>query len=430
MLVSEHLEQKDRYKQPSISPAIAKLEKVVFIASFPPRQCGIATFTNDVIAAVTGRNPLIEPLVVAMDEQPTPALRNYPPMVKFVVPQYHQAAYGRAASFINGSGAQILCVQHEFGLFGGAAGEWLLDLLKKVKLPVVTVLHTVLTEPEPHYRRVLLELARLSSKLVVMTHTAARLLQEVYHIPSHKLTVIHHGVPDVPFAPSDEAKIGLGLAGRTVLSTFGLINQGKGIEYVLDALPPVVVRHPELVYLVLGGTHPVVRQHEGESYRERLEARVYDLGLQDHVRFENRYLDFDELCGYLAATDVYLTPYLSLDQIVSGTLAYALGFGKAIISTPYLYAEEALAEGRGLLVASRDNASITTALLDLLDNPGRLAQIQRAAYAYGHEMAWPNIGEQYGLVFRESDYDLKQDEELAQPALQHSAIAFKFGLPT
>jgi glycosyltransferase involved in cell wall biosynthesis len=376
--------------------------KIAFISSFPPRQCGLATFTNDVIKAVTGQFPSFEPVVIALGE---PGLngpgRKYPPLVNFRLDQNDRAAYTRAASFINQSGIELLCVQHEFGLYGGEAGEWLVELLRQVKVPVVTVLHTVLAEPEAAYRRVTLELVKLSKKLVVLTHTARRLMQAVYKVPSRQLAVIYHGVPDVPVMMTGVAKTRLGLEGRRVLSTFGLINKGKGIEYAIEALPPLVERYPDLLYLVLGQTHPQVRQQEGESYRHSLEERVAKLGLQNHVRFVNRYLDFDGLCQYLSATDIYLTPYLGRDQIVSGTLAYALGFGKAIVSTPYLYAEEALAEGRGLLVQWCDSQSISAALLELLSNPGRFRQIQKAAYDYGHQMAWPNIGRQYGNLFLE-----------------------------
>ncbi len=372
--------------------------KIAFLSSFPPRQCGIATFSSDVIQAITRQARDIQPIVIAMEEPNSP-IRDYPEIVKFTLPQNKRPAYQQAAAFINQSGAQVLCVQHEFGLFGGEAGEWLLELLKQVKLPVVTIMHTVLAEPEPSYRRVTLGLVKLSQKIVVLTNTAKRLMQQVYNVPSTQLEVIYHGVPDVPFASTTEAKARLGLEGRTVLSTFGLINKGKGIEYAIEALPPLVERYPDLLYLVLGETHPVVRQHEGESYREHLIARVNKLGLQNHVRFENRYLTFDDLCHYLAATDIYLTPYLGLDQIVSGTLAYALGFGKAIISTPYLYAEEALADKRGMLVNQRDSTTITAALLELLSKPAQLRQLQLAAYRYGHQMAWPNIGNQYVSVF-------------------------------
>jgi glycosyltransferase involved in cell wall biosynthesis len=379
---------------------LGAIHKAAFIGSFPPRQCGIATFTNDVIQAISQQAPHFKPVVIAMEEQ-NDLKREYPDLVKFVLPQHKRTAYQQAADYINQSGAQVLCVQHEFGLFGGAAGEWLLNLVERVNMPVVTVMHTVLAEPDPEYRRVTLELISLSQRVVVLSQTAAQLMREVYKIPSHKLEIIYHGVPDVPLTPTAVAKTGLGLEGRTVLSTFGLINKGKGIEYAIEALPPVVERHPELLYLVLGGTHPVVRQLEGENYREYLEAKVRTLGLQNHVQFENRYLDFNDLCNYLAATDIYLTPYLNRDQIVSGTLAYALGFGKAVISTPYLYAEEVLAYQRGILVKCHDSTNITTALLRLLDNPTQLAQMQRAAYAYGHKMAWPNIGRQYLGLFKQ-----------------------------
>jgi glycosyltransferase involved in cell wall biosynthesis len=376
--------------------------KIAFLSSFPPRQCGLATFTNDVIKAVADQFPSFEPVVIALSEPgQNERDRKYPALVNFRLPQHDKAAYSRAARFINQRGVQLLCVQHEFGLYGGEAGEWLLELLQQVKVPVVTVLHTILAEPDAAYRRVTLELVKLSRKLVVLTHTAKHLMQEVYKVPSKKLVVIYHGVPDVPVSLTRAPKARLGLEGRRILSTFGLINKGKGIEYAIEALPPLVERYPDLLYLVLGQTHPQVREQDGESYRQNLEERVAKLGLHNHVRFVNRYLDFDDLCQYLAATDIYLTPYLGRDQIVSGTLAYALGFGKAIVSTPYLYAEEALAEGRGMLVKWCDSPSISEALLELLSNPGRFRQIQKAAYDYGHQMAWPNIGQQYGNIFLE-----------------------------
>jgi glycosyltransferase involved in cell wall biosynthesis len=377
----------------------ARLKKVAFLGSFPPRQCGIATFTCDVIQSVTYQSPAIEPIVIAMEEPRAESEREYPEMVKFVLPQNERSCYLEAAKFINRSGAQLLCVQHEFGLFGGEAGEWLLDILEQVRIPVVTVFHTVLPEPAPEYYRVTRELTRVSQQVVVLTNTAAQIIQQVYKVPGQKLSVIYHGVPNVPFMPTQTSKALLGLGNRTVLSTFGLINKGKGIEYAIKALPPVVERHPELIYLVLGGTHPLVRKHEGERYRESLEALVRQLGLEKHVHFENRYLDFDDLCRYLKATDIYLTPYLGREQIVSGTLAYALGFGKAIISTPYLYAKEALGDGRGVLVDWQESSGITAALLRWLDNPAQLAQVQRTAYNYGHEMAWPKIGRQYLNLF-------------------------------
>jgi glycosyltransferase involved in cell wall biosynthesis len=375
-------------------------KKVAFLSSFPPRQCGIATFSHDVIEAVVKQMPECEPIVVAMEEPTSDQNRRYPKLVKFVLPQLEQSAYQQAANFINQSGAQLLCVQHEFGLFGGTAGTWLLELLRAVKLPIVVVLHTVLADPQPEYRRATLELVKLAAKVVVLTQTAQQLMQEVYSVPSQKLEVIYHGVPDVAFAATTEAKARLGLEGYFVLSTFGLINRGKGIEYAIEALVPLVEQHPDLLYLVLGQTHPLVRQHEGESYREHLIEYVNKLGLQNNVHFENHYLDFEDLCHYLAATDIYLTPYLGLDQIVSGTLAYALGFGKAIISTPYLYAQEALAANRGLLVKPRDSNSITTALRGLIDNPVQLSHLRETAYAYGHQMAWPYIGKQYAELFK------------------------------
>jgi len=373
--------------------------RVAFLASFPPRQCGIATFTSDVIQAVVQQSPQIKPIVIALENTKAAQGLDYPAMVKHVLPQYNLAEYRATAEFINHSGAEVLCVQHEFGLYGGEAGEWLLDILKRVEIPIVSVLHTVLPHPTADYLRVMQEIGRYSRKMVVMTQTSAQLMQDAYGIKKHQLEVIYHGVPDVPLRSTEAAKDKLNLTGRTVLATFGLINKGKGIEYALEALPTVVARYPQVKYLVLGGTHPVVRQNEGESYRESLEARVRELGLDNHVQFENRFLDFEDLCSYLAATDIYLTPYLGKEQIVSGTLAYALGFGKAVISTPYLYAQEVLANKRGLLVDWQDSASISAALLRLLDNPTLLAETRQAAYQYGHQMAWPNVGRQYAELF-------------------------------
>lgn len=381
-------------------PDLARMEKVAFVASYPPRQCGIATFSSDLIRAIRLNVPQVEALVVAMENQPGGPKRAYGEEVRLVIPQTDRASYTQAARYINHSGAQIVCIQHEFGLFGGEAGKWLLDLVKQVDIPVVTVLHTVFTEPEPAYCYVTLELARLSDKLVVMTNLSKQLLHQVYGIPLPKINVIYHGVPDVTFVQTAEAKARLGLEGRSVLSTFGLISRGKGIEYVLEALPPIVTTHPEVLYLGLGQTHPLVREYEGESYREWLMEQVIGLNLQNHVRFENRYLDFEDLCRYLMATDLYLTPYLGREQAVSGTLAYALGFGKAIISTPYLYAQEALAQGRGILVGWHDSRAITKALDHLLDDPRQLHQLEKAAYAYGHQMAWPVIGRQYLELFK------------------------------
>ena len=387
-------------------------QRVAFLASFPPRQCGIATFTSDLIEAVVKHNPKVKPIVIALENDELAGTHlAYPAFVKFMLPQHQHEVYRQAAEFINQSGAEVLCVQHEYGLYGGEAGEWLLELLKQVRIPIVTVLHTVLPEPTPAYFRVTRELTQLSNRVVVMTHTAARLMQEVYGLKPAQLSVIYHGVPDVPFTSTEGAKAALGLNDRLVLSTFGLINKGKGIEYVLEALPAVVGKYPQLKYLVLGGTHPVVKEREGERYRESLQARVQALGLNDHVQFENRYLDFTDLCTYLAATDIYLTPYLGREQIVSGTLAYALGFGKVVISTPYLYAQEVLANKRGSLVEWQDSKSISTALLRYLDNPDLLNDTRQAAYNYGHKMAWPNVGRQYVNLFT----------ELAQPILPVAA---------
>jgi glycosyltransferase involved in cell wall biosynthesis len=373
--------------------------RTLFMGSFPPRECGIATFTKDVVdsfdAAFHTKSEII-----AIDE-PGGDVRHYGPEIVARLMEEDRDSYRYVASVINAHPAELLNIQHEYGLFGGERGEWLIDLLKLVEKPIAMTLHTILPEPDEQMLRVTRELCANVSSVVALSETGKRLLETVYGIAGEQIVVIHHGVPDVPFRPTDNAKASFGVGQRMVISTFGLINRGKGLEFAIDAMREVVKNHPEALYLILGETHPVVRRQEGESYRESLQAKIAEYGLKNNVTLVDKYLDFDELVNYLAATDIYLTPYLNPTQIVSGTLAYAVGCGKAIVSTPYLYAEEVLAHNRGFLCNFRDADSIAKYVGALLDDPALRRSTERRAYRFGRQMTWPHVAAAYGSLFAE-----------------------------
>lgn len=372
---------------------------VLLLGTYPPRECGIATFTADVKASFDGAFAARTD-VIAIDE-PGGESRRYPPEVVTRLREQDRYSYREIARFIDRHPASLLNIQHEYGLFGGERGEWLVDLLDAVNKPVVITLHTVLPEPDEVMLRVTRELCARSASVVSLSATGRDLLERVYGVDPKSLRVIHHGVPDVPLVPTDIAKASFGIDQRTVISTFGLINRGKGLEYAIDAMREVVKAHPEVLYLILGETHPVVRRKEGESYRESLQEMVRSYGLQYNVQLVDKYLDFDELVSYLQATDIYLTPYLNPVQIVSGTLAYAVGCGKAIVSTPYLYAQELLAYGRGFLCEFRDARSIAESVSALLDDPSLRHATERRAYRFGRQMTWPHVAREYGRLFSE-----------------------------
>ncbi len=379
--------------------AMAAVPRVLLLGSYPPRECGIATFTHDVVTSFD-RAFGTKSEVIAIDE-PGGEARRYGTNVVARLSEQDRYSYKEVAKFINSHPAELLNIQHEYGLFGGERGEWLVDLMESVTKPIVITLHTVLPEPDETMLRVTRALCSQASKVVSLSGTGRDLLERVYGIDPERLRLIHHGVPDVPFQSTDAAKASFGIGQRRVISTFGLINRGKGLEYAIEAMRDVVRRHPEALYLILGETHPVVRRQEGESYRESLQEMVRQLGLQNNVQLVDKYLDFDELVSYLAATDIYLTPYLNPVQIVSGTLAYAVGCGKAIVSTPYLYAEELLAHNRGFLCNFRDASSIAQKLTMLLDDPSLRRSTERRAYRFGRQMTWPHVAEEYGRLFLE-----------------------------
>lgn len=370
---------------------------VAYVATYPPSECGIATFTRDLVTSVAKYTPFSNHMVCAVKRGQE--IEPYERIVQCQIPRDDLGSYKLAATFLNNSAVDIVSIQHEFGIFGGPDGAYVLNLVENIEKPVVVTLHTVLHEPSPGQRDVMMKLAEIADMFVVMVRTGRKILLENYGIDPRKVTIIQHGVPNVHRVSSMSVKRALGMADKQILSTFGLINRGKGIEYVIEALPAIVEKRPNVVYLVLGETHPGVRSFEGETYRNSLLDTIERLNLQNHVRFNNRFLTLEELVRYLCATDVYVTPYLNRDQIVSGTLAYALGCGKAIVSTPYLYAEEVLADGRGVLVDFRSSEAIATAVNRLLDNPSEKETMENLAYRYGRRTAWFNVAVDYLDLF-------------------------------
>lgn len=371
--------------------------EVAYVATYPPTECGIATFTHDSLSAIRKFTPFSSPLVVAMN-YPGETVP-YPDEVKFEIDKAIPEDYDAAARFINESSVSVLHIEHEFGIFGGDTGEYVLRLMEQVKKPMVATLHTVLANPNDKQREVVERMGQLVRYFIVMIDTGRQILIDNYNVDPDKIVMIPHGVPNVRRRASDTAKKQLGLEGRSVISTFGLISRGKGLEYAIEAMAPVVEKHPDVIYLVLGETHPAVRKEQGEEYRNSLNEIVRKHGLQRHVRFNNHFLSLDELVRYLSATDIYITPYLSRDQITSGTLAYAIGCGKAIISTPYLYAEEMLGEGRGLLVPFRDSEAISEAFIRLLEDAPYRRQLEGATYRFGRRTTWYNVAIEHLNLF-------------------------------
>ena len=371
-------------------PEADGIRRVALLGNHLPRQCGIATFTTDLSDAIAMVEPELDCFVLAMNDGLQ--RHTYPGRVRFELPDNDVGAYTRAADFLNVNAVDVLCVQHEYGIFGGKGGGHLLTLLRQLRMPIVTTLHTILATPNLHQRRVMDELIELSDRLVVMTAGGAELLREVHGVVEDKIDVIPHGIPSVPFAGS---KNRLGVEGRPLILTFGLLSPDKGIEHVVDALPTILASYPDVVYIVLGATHPHILERDGETYRLMLEDRAKRLGVDGNVIFHNRFVSQSELSEFLAAADIYITPYLNPEQITSGTLAYALGAGKAVISTPYAYARELLADDRGILVPWKDASAIASEITGLLDDPERRMRMRRRAAAHGKAMLWPAVARAY-----------------------------------
>lgn len=375
--------------------------RIVFVSSSLPRRCGIATFTADLMAAVKAADPRVVCTVAAIDE-PNEA-RLYGGAVRWRIRQGEASNYRAAAEAINRSSADIVNVQHEFGLYGtwtdGVYEDHLRPFLEALRKPVITTLHTVPPEPTLSMREAIRSAAEMSDAIVVMAELATGILAEAYGIAQVPV-VIPHGMPAIRPHGRSWMKKKLGVPHRTIISTFGLVDPRKGIEYMIEAMAAIAVRHPETLYLIAGQTHPELRRHDGEKYRNQLVETVKRLGLQNHVSFIDEYMAQRDIIDLLLASDVYVTPYLDPQQITSGTLAYALGAGKAIVSTPYLHAKEALAGGRGILVPFRDSATLGESVNSLLDHPERKQALERAAYAYASDMSWPRTGEHWLALMR------------------------------
>ncbi|HLQ34420.1 MAG TPA: glycosyltransferase family 4 protein [Chloroflexota bacterium] len=372
--------------------------RAAFVGSYPPRECGIATFTRDLVTAIDRLNPRAPGRIAAMNDPGR--TYPYPPAVKWHIDRDVARSYDEAAEFVNDGPFDLVNIQHEYGLFGGTRGDYLFGFLDRLRKPAVLTMHTTLPEPDSKLREVTRGLIHRADQTIVLAQTALDILTRDYGVDRTRLRFIPHGVPNVRFVSTDRAKQALGLGSRPVLATCGLMSPGKGIEYALDAVAGLVDEFPDLVYLVVGETHPGVRAEIGESYRDQLEEHVRQLGLQEHVIFNNRYLKYRELVLHLLACDVYIVPYLNLKQIVSGTLAYAVGCGRAVVSTPSLYAREILAEGRGLQAEARSPESLQARIGALLRNPEYRQTVQARAYAYGHEMIWPNVARAYLETFQ------------------------------
>jgi glycosyltransferase involved in cell wall biosynthesis len=371
----------------------SKVRKIAFVGDHLPRKCGIATFTTDLLAAVAGAHPQSQCLAVSVND--IPGGYEYPEVVRFEIEEQDLSSYLRAADFLNISNVDVVCLQHEFGIYGGPAGGHILALLRELRMPVVTTLHTVLREPKTDQRRVMEGLVSLSTRLVVMAERGQQMLQSIYQVPPAKIDLIPHGIPDVGFVDPTYFKDQFGVEGKVVLLTFGLLSPNKGIEYVLNALPQILAEFPEVVYIVLGATHPNELREHGEAYRLSLELLAEKNKIDKNVIFYNQFVDLENLKEFIGAADLYITPYLNEAQITSGTLAYAFGAGKAVVSTPYWHAAELLAEDRGVLVPFGDAQAIAREVTGLLRDDTRRNAIRKNAYKMGREMVWSNVAQMY-----------------------------------
>ena len=411
---------------------LTKKLRIACLSTYPPRRCGIATFSADLCDAIS--DELDDPKccqIFAINDVADGY--DYPQRVRFEIREGETHSYKLAGDFLNLHGIDLLLVQHEYGIFGGDDGADVLDLLREVRIPVMTTMHTVLPDPKPHLAAVTKELIKLSNRVVVMSSQAMETLSDVYDAVADKTSLIHHGIPDMPFIDPSFNKDQFGVEGRKVLLTFGFLSPAKGIEYVIQALPNIVRAHPELVYIVQGATHPNVKRDYGEKYRHSLQHLAADLGVVDHVRFDNRYVDIDELCELLGAADIYVTPYIGKEQTVSGTLSYAMGAGTAIISTPYAYAEEVLADGRGIIVPFRDPDAIAREINGLLEHGDKRRSMRKRAYLYSRQMLWRQVGRSYLNLCRSviSERTLRPrvslDSSVSISALRHGLPELKLG---
>lgn len=399
--------------------------KIAYISTYPPRECGLATFNQNLIKAINanlGHQTLAQSsLVVALNQSEDSNEYAYPEEVKFVIRQNLQEDYAEAAQFINSSDADACILQHEFGIYGGESGLYVLPFINQLEKPLVSILHTVLNSPTFLQKSIIREIAKRSTKIVVMSKKAINFLVDIYQIPKEKIQHIEHGVPDLEAPLPNPAKSLPQLKNKRLLLTFGLISRNKGLETVVKALPQIVAKHPDVVYVILGNTHPGILKHSGEEYRGYLKQLAEELGVAEHLIFLNRFVAEEELINYLSAAEVYITPYFNEAQITSGTLSYAVGAGAAVVSTPYWHAQELLTEGRGLLFNFKDHVGLAHLVSQLLDNPLQLQSLKNKAYQYGLQLRWPKIGQTYIQLIEKAvkhpDYSDKILRQIIDPGL-------------
>jgi glycosyltransferase involved in cell wall biosynthesis len=371
---------------------------ILNLGTYPPRQCGIATFSMDLRKSLLLQGYKVQVLAISDDDNGY----HYPGEVVLTLSQNQKQDYIRTANFVNTTqDVELLIIQHEFGIFGGADGEYLLELVRLLRKPFVLIAHTVLPQPTERQSQILTELCQQAAGIVCMTHQSAQMLIDLYAAPPDLMTVIAHGVPLFKRYPQDKLKQKHNLLGHQLVSTFGLIGPGKGLELGIRSLAAIVPGHPSVRYLILGQTHPALKKREGEKYRQMLIDLVAELNIEENVIFINKFLSDKELGEYLYMTDIYLSPYPNMDQAVSGTMAFALGCGRAILSTPYAYAREVLADGRGLLTQGNDPLELAALMAKILDDPQLQKTLQEKAYLLGEKMTWPNVGKDYKWLFRQ-----------------------------
>ncbi len=409
----------------AVNPFVATVNlslpsRIATIGNYLPRQCGIATFTTDLCDAMAieyGSERLF-----ALPVNDPESEYSYPERVRFELTEQELASYERAAEFLNFTNVDLVCVQHEYGIFGGAAGGHILELLRNLRMPIVTTLHTVLREPNPEQHRVMVELAELSDRLIVMSQHSSKFLQEIFQVAAAKIDVIPHGVPNLAFVDPNFFKDRFGVGGKSVLLTFGLLSPNKGVETVLEALPHILARNPNVIYIVAGATHPHIRRREGDRYRESLQSLAKDLGVEKNVIFHNRFVSPEEMMEFIGSADIYITPYKNEAQVVSGTLAYALGAGKAVISTPYWHALELLDQRRGILVPFHDPKAIADQTIWLLENEAERHAMRKRAYLYSRNMVWKSVAQDYMRSFQRARAERMWNPRLVSPNVGSSNL--------
>ena len=413
---TETLELAERRAVPSAQTPTAPIwlhsgaglpSRIAVVGNYLPRQCGIATFTTDLCDAISTECGAARLFAVPVND--TESGYAYPERVRLALAQDDLSSYEQAADFLNFTNFDLVCLQHEYGIFGGPAGSHILGLLRRLKMPVITTLHTVLREPNPDQRRVMEEIAALSDRLIVMSELSSQFLQEIFKVPGNKIDMVPHGVPDLPFLDPNFYKDRFNVEGKAVLLTFGLLSPNKGIENVIQALPHILSRHKNVVYMVAGATHPHILRREGDHYRESLRALAKELGVESKVIFHNHFVSPEEMAAFIGAADIYITPYRHEAQVVSGTLAYALGAGKAIISTPYWHAIELLDDQRGALVPFQDPGAVARKTVELLDTPAVRHAMRKRAYLYAREMIWKKVAQGYMASFEQARRDRMQE---------------------